>query len=839
MSTIRETNRMAGLMSGLDTEELVKAMSANTKNRINSQKQKLQKLQWKQDSYRSVITKISDFKSKYLDILGDKSIKSNAVMKKCVSESSNDKVITATASSGASAATYTISEALKATTASISTDGAAAEGSIKLDFSNAKDGKNYAVSLTLDGTTRNVVFTGGADAAASQANFLTAANSAFSDIKSSNQSFEFKNGSTLKFNGDSDGVYHTFGITANAEGVGLKNDRSSKITTSSTLGSIGFNQELKSDNGNYFLNINGASFEFTDDTKVSDMINEINNSDAGVKMSFSNVSQSFKLETIDTGAGQEINIYQTGGNLVNALFNIGEDKIGVSGADSAKIEYEINDAYTEKLSTVITDKLTRGFGEDDTKTFKLNLSIDGENVEMTLDLSALSEKGKDDDDYTVNEINTAINDAVKAAYKTATGNDLSEDISFKYSEKSLTIASSDHAIEIGDNDLTLTVGENNAKTVNADRNYVIAEGVSEMKFTVDGQEVTISGEDNKIKIGDLVDSGLFTLRSDGTLVANAAVSGADDSSKAWLNGVFGKETLTPATSGDTLTAYGTNSKLVLSSDGENFVTYTSATNQFSFDGTTINVSKSDDFRAESEDDYITVTTNKDTSGIKDVVKEFVNDYNKLLADLYGETSTSRPKSNGSYYDPLTDEQKEEMSEDEIKEWNEQSKKGLLYRDSSVQNFLSEVRRAVTNTMVDGFSLRDMGVTLTDDWRDNGKLEIDDAKLESAIETYGDKIAELFTSENGIAANLENTVDKAISTKSKKYGYLTALAGMANTKTDKDNQIYRQIESMQSILDKLNERYEEEQERYWDRFSALETYMAQANQQSSYFAQPTQ
>ena len=69
MSTIRETNRMAGLMSGLDTEELVKAMSANTKARLNSQKQKLQKLEWKQESYRSVISKISDFKNKYLDIL--------------------------------------------------------------------------------------------------------------------------------------------------------------------------------------------------------------------------------------------------------------------------------------------------------------------------------------------------------------------------------------------------------------------------------------------------------------------------------------------------------------------------------------------------------------------------------------------------------------------------------------------------------------------------------------------------------------------------------------------------------------------------------------------------
>ena len=69
MSSTIGRNRFAGLVSGLDTESLVKAMTANTKKRINTQKQKLQSLTWKQESYRDVISKISDFKNKYLDIL--------------------------------------------------------------------------------------------------------------------------------------------------------------------------------------------------------------------------------------------------------------------------------------------------------------------------------------------------------------------------------------------------------------------------------------------------------------------------------------------------------------------------------------------------------------------------------------------------------------------------------------------------------------------------------------------------------------------------------------------------------------------------------------------------
>lgn len=836
MSSIsNNTNRVAGLISGLETEDLVKAMSANTKARLNSKKQKLQTLQWKQESYRSVISKISDFKNKFLDILGEKSIKSNAVMKKCTATSSNDKIITATAAPGATAAKYTIAEASKATTASISTSGAAAEGSIKLDFSKNQEGKNYSVNVSLDGASKTIVFEGGADAEVSKANFLAAANSAFGDIKNASQSFEFKDGSTLVFNGASDGVYHTFGVSAGEEAVGLKADKTSKITSASTLGSIGFTQKLSSENGSYNININGISFEFTNDTTVYEMMNAINTSDAGVKMSFSNVSQSFKLETKDTGAGQEINVYQTNGSLLNAVFNMGEDKIGTSSADSAMIEYEINDSYTQKLSSVVTDKLTRGFDTDDTSTYKLNLTIDGKSVDLELDLSALTKKADGDDDYTDNEISKAISDAIKKSYNDKTGETLYDDkISISYADKSLTFKSEDYKIEIGANDLTLTEGSNNVKTVKGDKMYVIAEGVNEMKFTVNGQEKTLSVTGSAgIRISDLVDAGLFTLRADGTLVANTEITAADDASREMFNKYFGKETLSPATSNDTLTAHGSNSKLVLSSDGENFVTYTSATNLYTFDGTTINVSSTGGFKADTEEDYITIDTKKDTSGIKDIVKEFVADYNKLLEDLYKETSTSRPKSNGSYYDPLTDEQKEEMSEDEIKNWNEQAKVGLLYRDGNVQKFLSEIRSAMT-TVVDGFSLSDMGIKLTDSWKENGKLEIDESKLESSIEAYGDKIADLFTSSDGLAAKLEKTVDRAISTKTKKYGYLTSLAGMANTKTDTDNQIYKQIESLQSIIDKINEKYEAEQKRYWDRFTALETYMAKMQQQSSYF-----
>lgn len=835
--SVSSPNRMAGLMSGLETEDIVKAMTANTKNRINSKQQKLQTLQWKQDGYRSIISKISDFKDKYLNLTSSSSVKANAILKKCLTTSSNDK-ITATASAGATPAKYTIREAAAAKTASVSSGGSVAGGSIKLDFSDAKEGKNYEVKVKLDGSVKTVVFTGGANAEETKQNFLDAANNAISDIVHTGQKFEINDESRMVFNGNGDNIYHTFEITdggANMEeGLGIDGDRISRISKSAKLGDIGFDNKLVSEDGKYNININGVSFEFTEDTTVSEMLNKINTSDAGVTMSFSTVGQSFTLESKDTGAGQELNIYQTGGTLLNSLFNISSDKLGVSSADSAKIEYAINGSYTQKIDD---SKLKSGFESTDDK-FKFTLNIDGKDRTFEWDMSDILPKPDDGEEYSASEINAALQDklALQLADDDVAGKG-KLDLKISYDSNGLTLTSYDHKFTVVDSNFALEPGKTNERMVNGDEMYVIAPDVKSMKFKVGGNEIEVTASKNTgISIKDLADNGLFNIRSDGTLVASCEITAVDDNAKAMFDKYFGgKETLVPALDNDVYTAYGSNSTIDVSTDGEHFTTYTSATNLFTFDGTTINLTDVKEFKAETDEDYITVETQKDTSGIKDVLKGFVEDYNKLLEDLYGEINTKRPQKNKAYFDPLTDEQKDEMDADEIEKWEEQAKQGLLYRDNNIQKFLTEIR-GVMSVGINGFTLRDMGIKLTDNWRDNGKLEIDESKMDSAIEAYGDKIADFFTGENGLAAKLENTIDKAISTRTKKYGYLTSLAGMANTKTDTDNQIYKQMQSIQDIIDKLNEKYESEQERYWSQFTALEKYMAQMQQQASYFMQ---
>ena len=130
---------MSGLMSGLDTESLVKSMAANTKNRLNTKKQKLQTLQWKQEAYRSSISKISEFQKKFLDWGSDTSIKANSVMNKYKAESTNDK-LAVSANSSATPATYYISASTAASAAQVKSAGSISTDRINLEFSKNVDG---------------------------------------------------------------------------------------------------------------------------------------------------------------------------------------------------------------------------------------------------------------------------------------------------------------------------------------------------------------------------------------------------------------------------------------------------------------------------------------------------------------------------------------------------------------------------------------------------------------------------------------------------------------------------------------------------------------------------
>ena len=92
---------LSGLASGVDTESMVKSMLSGIQTKIDQQNQKKTQLEWKQDAYRDVISKINSFQSKYLDISSGTSLRLTSTYSKMNTESSSSAVKIISASSDA------------------------------------------------------------------------------------------------------------------------------------------------------------------------------------------------------------------------------------------------------------------------------------------------------------------------------------------------------------------------------------------------------------------------------------------------------------------------------------------------------------------------------------------------------------------------------------------------------------------------------------------------------------------------------------------------------------------------------------------------------------------
>lgn len=252
----------------------------------------------------------------------------------------------------------------------------------------------------------------------------------------------------------------------------------------------------------------------------------------------------------------------------------------------------------------------------------------------------------------------------------------------------------------------------------------------------------------------------------------------------------------------------------------NGVTYTGASNTFNIAGYTVQI-KADITAA----DNVTVSSSTDVDKTVDKVKEFVNMYNDLIKSLNSKTSEKKNVN----YDPLTDAQKAEMTTDEITKWEEKAKAGLLKGDSNVNSLLSKMR-TILNGGSGSDTLYKIGITTSSTWSDNGKLEIDEDKLRSAIEKDPDVLSRIFvgtTESPGMVGQIRTAAQTTISNIEKSAG--------KSTMADNQYSLGKTITSLVTKIDDWKDRLKDIEERYWNQFSAMETAIQRANNQSSIFS----
>ena len=269
----------------------------------------------------------------------------------------------------------------------------------------------------------------------------------------------------------------------------------------------------------------------------------------------------------------------------------------------------------------------------------------------------------------------------------------------------------------------------------------------------------------------------------------------------------------------------------------NGITYSQSSNSFSVAGYAINVTGNLGTYDANEvltptSSPVTVSSTTETDAIVDKVKAFVSSYNELIENLNKRTSEKKQVG----YDPLTDAQKAEMTTAEVEKWETAAKAGLLKGDSTLNTVISSMRTSISQYGSQTQAKEMMsaiGITSSKTWSENGKLEIDEDKLRAALEKDPDIVARIFTGDTaqgtkGLISELRTAAQNAVKT-------IEVSSGKASS-ADSTYSLGRTISSLSTKIDDWKDRLKDIEDRYWKQFSAMETAIQKANNQSSIFAQ---
>ncbi|ALV02887.1 flagellar hook-associated protein 2 [Bacillus velezensis] len=342
------------------------------------------------------------------------------------------------------------------------------------------------------------------------------------------------------------------------------------------------------------------------------------------------------------------------------------------------------------------------------------------------------------------------------------------------------------------------------------------------KLNSSGLGVTALKE--KISNGsDYVDTIAFTSNKTGE---GFTLSAGDDATKSFLKDQLGFA-VDDATNALTANAEGKNAKFTF-----NGLEMTKTSNNFTINGIKYTLNSVTD-----SNKTVTINSTTDTDGIFNNIKDFVDKYNTLIKSANEKVTESKYRD----YKPLTDEQREAMTDKQIEQWEAKAKSGLLRSDSTLQNGLAEMRLDLYSTVtIDGkkYQLADFGIETSDSYTDQGKLVIkDEAKLKQKITENPALVAKLFNAdspdtaktknpeEQGIARRLKDTLNKMQIQISKQAGTESSVSTSFAIGKSLD-EIETNISNMKTKLDDI-------ETRYYKKFSALDTALEKLNSQSSY------
>lgn len=363
-------------------------------------------------------------------------------------------------------------------------------------------------------------------------------------------------------------------------------------------------------------------------------------------------------------------------------------------------------------------------------------------------------------------------------------------------------------------------------------------------------DLGLSGEVNfKINVGEGKDSEVITLKEDDTIddLINKINNSYPGEVKASFSDMTGKLTIRSNTTGENSTiniidveqdadgnfvdkgtsdalsflsissTKGQNAKVTVSDSSGNVIKeLNEEKNVFNIDGIIYNVNGV----GESN-----LTSTQDVSGVVEKLEGFINDYNKIMDEIYDLVTQKKSRD----YPPLTDAQKKDMSEEEIKNWEKKAKEGMLRNDNELRAFMDDMREAMLSPLEGlGMGLADIGISSVDDYNKPGQIKIDVEKFTKVLQENGD-LAEKITT--GIFENVKTSMHKYVGTSNSIFANK---AGMEKTTTEFNNLYSEQIRRQEEQIKTLATKMKTKEQQLYAKFARLESTMNRLNSQMNYF-----
>ena len=866
--------RITGLNSGLDTESIISALVSSYSYKTNKYKKAQTKLSWKQDAWKTLNTKVYSF---YTSLDSLRFSKNYNLKSTKVSDSTK---ATVTASSSAPNGTQKLN-ILKVAQAGYLTGG-------KLDDSTTTGttlaelgytGGNGTITLTKgDGTKKNIEVSQG-----------TTVNSFINSLKEAgvNASYDDINKRIFVSSKDT-GKDNDFTLTGgNVDGANALTKLGLNVKSDATDATYKTYMQYYGDGtqSGITAKVNEAIKAYQDAQtayKTADAQNSNISAGYGYASAYAAMKDAFAKSKLDPAQQEQLtqllqmsatdraqSVMDSNGNIYKTEKTNDDGSVIYSYTDASGnksyIQSETTDSvtkyYTATASEVKYNKITASDGneysEDENGLYVdkegKKYFVDGSNLVETTGRKVNGSWEKTTDGKTVAFEASKKEEATKTVY-TKDSNELSNAKSgttaytdlakkaqdeMKLSDEDMSSYLSTLATNVG----TVNTYENTADTTLEDSNEYSRKSIIDKVHTAYDQNAAQGVTDLTNTFAAAIATNKTTMNTSQKTMDNnqvlADIAAMEDSTEkdAAIASFVKQVQSAHDIANNTSIEYNTDARKIDGCDSEiylNGIKYTGSSNSYSINGLNITAQVVTDTDGKASDaNAISITTSTDTQGIYDKIKDFLSQYNSLINEITSLYNADSAKG----YEPLTDDEKDAMSDTEVEKWEQKIKDSLLRRDDNLESLMSAMTSAMSGAVevngkkyyLSNFGIKTLGYLNAPKNQQNA-YHIDGDEDDANSSGNADKLMTAITNDpdtvinfmQGLASNLYNSVHKKMQTSS-----LSSIYTVYN-----DKEMASEYSDYTDLIKKWEEKLQDKEDYYYKKFSSMETALSKLNSQTS-------